>query len=336
MGLTDNSMVKIKSIELSQEQQNLLYEAANLFPAELHYSREAEAVDWTKSHVASWANLDQAQFDDVASSINDNDVTVVAGLELPNLPATPERYLPVHEADVTAVDVPQLCISALVGAAYGTAHVRGGRIIADIIPRTGFESKPDSAFGSQKMFDFHADSAVQPDTRADYFSMHCLRNVLRTPTLVSQIEPDSLSDEDIELLSQPVYTLRYANAADTKAMLQNAAIIQTNQNGALHYNYYGESKVLCERPDIDVRPYNDALVRFHDALNTNAVPVVLQPGDIAIVDNCSTLHARPPFSVSATSHAHGRWLRRVHIAAEPSMMRKVHGTGDRILHSTYV
>lgn len=329
-------MVKIKSIELRSEQRSLLSEAANLFPTELHHGREAEAVDWVESHVDSWANLDRAQFDDVVTGVDDNDVTVVTGLELPSLPSTPERYLPVHEADVTAIDVPQLCISALVGAAYGTAHVRGGRIIADIIPRTGFETKPDSAFGSQKMFDFHADSAVQPDTRADYFSMHCLRNALRTPTLVSQIEPGSLTDGDIELLSQPVYTLRYASADDTKALLRDTAIIQADASGALNYNYYGESKALCEHPGVDAARHNSALAHFHDALNRNAVPVVLEPGNIAMINNYSTLHARPPFSASAVPHAHSRWLRRVHIATKPSVMQKIRDTDNRILHSHYI
>lgn len=329
-------MVKIQSIELSSSQRDLLYEAASLFPEELQHGKEAEAVDWTELHVATWAESARTEFDDVVSDIRNSDVTVVTGLEQSGIPATPERYLPVHEADVTAIDVPQLCLAALVGAAYGTAHVRGGRIIADIIPRTGFEEKPDSAFGSQKMFDFHADSAVQPDTRADYFSMHCLRNILRTPTLVSQIEPGNLSESDMELLSQPVYTLRYASPTDTKAVLQNTAIMHTDQNGIVSYNYYGESKALCENPDIDARQYNDALVRFHDVLNKNAMPIVLQPGDIAMINNYTTLHARPPFSSSAVPHAQSRWLRRIHIATEPSAVEKIHGVSDRILHSTYM
>jgi hypothetical protein len=328
--------MEIETIHLSEVQTSHLGDITAAFPDDLASGREADAVNWVEEQVHQWPDSARQSFDPIVSRVDTNGVVVIKGLELPTLPATPDRYLPVNKADVSHIDVPQLCVSALIGAAYGTGHVRGGRVIADVIPRAGFEKKPDSAFGSHEMFDFHVDGVVQPDTMPDKFALHCLRNKLRTPTLVSNIEGGNLSDKEFELLQHDVFTLRYSGPNDTIGMRTNTPIIDATSGNGLRYNYYGEAKATCEHPDVDTAMYIQALKSFHDALNKNAVPLVLEPGDIAIIDNARTPHARASFDASATPAAEGRWLRRIHIATQPETVEKILNSPDRILHSVYI
>jgi len=325
----------VTPIELSPQQIADLDEISADFPSELEFGHEAEAVDWAQATMKQPTPSLKELACKVIEASKIAGAVAIRGLQLDAIPATPKRYQPVVAADVSKYDIPQLYISSILGEPYGSSHVRGGRILADIIPREGFEGKQDSAFGSQKMFDFHTDGTIHDDIMPDYFSMNCLRNTLHTPTLISTVSQEDLTSEVFELLQHPIYTLHYVHPQDDFHK-RTASIIETKPDGQVNYNYYGDSKVTVDQKIVNPQPYIEALRNFHDALNENSEPVLLAPGDIAIINNHRVLHARPAFNSSRVDQSMGRWLRRVHIATQPSNMQTIRRTTDRILHSQYL
>lgn len=326
----------IQTIELSSDQINDIHKIAARFPSELEFGREAEAVDWVQGALESPTASLQELAEQVTEATKSTGAIAIRGFQLGDVPATPKRYKPVSEADISSNDIPQIYVSSIIGEPYGSSHVRGGRILTDIIPREGFEDKQDSAFGSRKMFDFHIDGIVHRDTTPDYFSMNCLRNSLRVPTLISEVSSSDLSDEAFELLQLPVYTLHYAHPRDDHHKFTRTPIIHPQSSGHLQYSYYGESKVTLDQSITEAQPYLDTLSEFHERLIDNAQPLVLSPGDIAVINNRRTPHARPAFNAACLDQSMGRWLRRIHIATHTSTTQAIQQTPDRILHSQYL
>lgn len=54
-----------------------------------------------------------------------------------------------------------------------------------------------------------------------------------------------------------------------------------------------------------------ALEKFYEVLDKKAVKIVMDPGDIIIIDNLATAHARAPYKPNYGSKH--RWMRRVNI-----------------------
>ena len=308
------------------------------FPDGLSSGKEGAAVNWINGRLDAEAQALTPQLSELSESFKSGiDAVHITGLpEAPYsiLPPTPDAYESVEDAIVHFFDLPHLALSGLAGAVYGTAHVRGGRIIADIFPKSKFETKKDSAFGSNQIFDFHADGVVQPDTTPDIFALHCLKNKEQVPTFFSTVSALDFNKDVYSTLTEPVYTIVYeiGNEVD---VINETPIIQEENNGRLRLNYYGAAKVLIDNPELDSEKYRAALHAFSDALQANTHSVTLQPGDMLFVDNKHALHGRRAFDEQAILPAERRWLRRVFIAQDPALVRQVKQSKDRILTSKY-
>ena len=259
---------------------------------------------------------------------------VVRGLELPlEMPDTPELYQPAESAEIFRFDFSQLVLSSIIGASFGTTHVRGGRILCDVFPKQGYETKSDSAFGSDHDFDFHVDGVVHPDTTPDVFSLHCLRNILNIPTLMSDIDFSKLSLNAQTFLTQNVFRIYYESISETSHSIVSP-IIRHPGSKQQTIHYYGKTKVGIDETADDKYKIQDALDEFDQHLQQRAVPVSLTPGEIMFVNNRNCVHGRPAFSPSDIPKEKQRWLKRLHTATRAPLVNRINEQGgDRILVS---
>ena len=328
----------IRQIELRDGELSFIESVVEDFPHEFGYGNESDAVDWVEDRMQSVTAPIPERLLEFRQSLSDGTVDGihVVGIELPTrLPPTPNSYNPIDQAEIYGFDLPQLALSALLGASFGAKHIRGGRIIADVFPKPGYEDKPDSAFGSERNFDFHVDDAVSPDTSPDYFSLHCIRNNDRVPTIVSTVAFDELSPSAQTALSQPAFRIYYEAISEGAHSLVTPIIENGGQpDQTLHF--YGSSKVSYNVAIKELPEFEEAIQEFRSHLDDNALPIVLDRGDMLFVNNNNVLHSRPPFSVSDTPQPTRRWLRRVHTASRDQLVKRVVGKGNRVLSSEYI
>ena len=319
-----------QKIHLETEDIKALQEITHAFPEELAERHEGEAVSWTA--LAATDILDGSRLDErLRTALEVGHYAVITGMLMPEeIPPTPVRYLPTEEAVVYDFDVPQLAVSSLVGECYATKHLRGSRILADIFPKDEYDEKADSAFGSNKPFDFHGDGALHPDTKPEYFSFRAVRHEERVPTVASWIEPGDINSDALGLLSEPVFSLHYESTNPSAHRVDNIAIMEQNENRLSRLNYYGRSKVTV--PVENPAPYLEALDAFERALRKNSLAINLRAGELLILDNKSAVHARQSFQ-PAKQPGNRRWMRRSYIAAEPAKIRAILQRPDRIIQS---
>lgn len=300
------------------------------FPPELTIGREGEAVAWV-SDVTREELKNSELAENISSILHLGRYAVVTGLEMPaTVPPTPEIYLPSENALIYDFDIPQLAISSLVGACYATEHLRGSRILADIFPKDTYGAKADSAFGSNQPFDFHGDGAIHPDTKPEYFSLRAVRNIEQVPTTISWVEPGDLSEEDLERLQEPVFTLHYESTDPEAHSIESVPVIESGTECFLRYNYFGRSKISLPR---DAFEHARALATFEAVLKKNSRPLMLAAGEVMILDNKAALHAREAFQ-PVTTQSQRRWMRRSYIAVDERKQAVIERTSSRILRSS--
>jgi L-asparagine oxygenase len=315
-------------IEIGRKETSIIRGITEDFPAEFAIGKEAEAIDWVANH-ARQELLDSDLTRSTIEALRLDRLVVISGLPFPmRLPDTPRRYKPSEEADLYDFDVSNIAIASLIGECYSTRHLRGARIVTDIFPKDEMDNKQDSAFGSRQPFDFHADGAVHPDTKPEYFSFQAIRNHEQAPTYVSYVEPADLSEESLLLLTQPVFNIFYEQNSKSAHRIMDVPVII--EGGELfQFNYYGASKVSV-RKGLDDR-YHQALREFDKALQANSQPVNLSAGELLVLDNKSTLHSRHAFSPHPDPRQR-RWIRRIHIATNKVKIDRI-ATQGRMLKS---
>jgi len=328
--------VFVNKVTLSPEQTAVYGKLFADFPEEYYVGHEARAVEWVGTKMAT-----AKEKTDLLNKLDCINFLMLSGLVdavhimadkswsyKHNIPATPQRYSPVEKADVHSFDLEHIAVASLVGTIYGTRGVRGGRLIADVFPKSGFEDKPNSAFGHNKPFAFHSDLATFPELRPDYFSLQCLRNFENVPTYISKVTLANLTPAAIDALQQPVF--RMANSATPGDKAGYVSPILVVKEGAVErINYRGLDMTTImptDNPDL----YVEALIEFDANLRRNQCEVDLDQGDILIVNNTNTVHYRPSFE-PYKNPALRRWLRRLHIATRPELVRRIEASPARVL-----
>lgn len=324
----------IATFRPSAEAEALFSEISEAFPTDLHLGKEAEAVSWVEDQMSvAGEPAGISQLLDLFSH-GAEVVRIVGGsVDSASLPPTPEAYLPPASADVWSFDIRHLALTSLIGFSYGSGHLRGGRIIADIFPKAQDAERQDTAFGSNKNFDFHADGAVHPDTMPECFSIHCLKNPTGVPTIVSTVRESDFEPSTYQVLRQPEFTIYYEGRRAGAHCLDNVSLLEDNPDGTLRLNYYGGDKVTSEIEDAD---HHSALLELAEALNRNAVPLALRPGEVVFIKNKQIVHSRPPFSTESMDDSSRRWLRRVFATTDAAMVNRITELGpQRVVHSVY-
>jgi Taurine catabolism dioxygenase TauD, TfdA family len=251
-------------------------------------------------------------------------------LLLRNLPVDPDR-LPLtptvlgsvqREATIPAATLALIALG--LGEVVAYREEKSGALVQDVVPVPGMESFQGNA-GSTKL-EMHVENAFHIN-RPDYVGLMCLRNdhdniaglhlscVRRALPLLSQ--------ETRDILHEP----RFVTAAP--GSFGGAGGITVPQ-GIL-----GGSR---EDPDIRIdfastEPLDpeakQAMADLGEAIVRARATIVLEPGDLAFVDNRLTLHGRTRFQPRYDGN--DRWLQRVFVHLDARRSRPLRGGDSNVI-----
>jgi alpha-ketoglutarate-dependent taurine dioxygenase len=213
-----------------------------------------------------------------------------------------------HPADLTAPSaVALLDAAARFGDAVGYAQEHGGRVVQNIYPLAESVGQQIST-SSDVPLAFHTETAFHPH-QSHYLLLLCLRGDTRAATTLCSVDAvvPRLSDHDVAVLHQP----RFRTGVDLSFgrgdgwMTAPAPVLGREADGTHTLNYDGELTV-----GLDAEA-GSALVALAEVIAAAATSVVLDRGDLLVLDNRRAVHGRSEFA--ARFDGTDRWLQRTFV-----------------------
>lgn len=260
---------------------------------------------------------------------------VVSGLPVDDaaLGPTPVGWSPAGRDTRT---VPQeaylmLCCS-LLGEVFGWQADRAGQLVHDVVPVEGKQQEQSGASSDVDLL-WHTEEAFHP-LRGDYVALLCLRNPDGTPTTVSTVAGPDLAAETLRTLTEPRWTVLPESAhepvapdpvrSDRERELYEQALAAAARmaepepvpllSGDPRLPYLRVDPAYMRLP-VPGDPEADRAFRaLAEVIERNLEPVVLAPGDLAVIDNARAVHGRRPFR--ARFDGRDRWLKRCNVTRD--------------------
>ena len=225
------------------------------------------------------------------------------------LPPTPPTPASPVDKDLST-ELVLLTVARRLGQPVGYVPEHGGRIVQNIVP-TSTEANLQTSTSSRSNLMFHTETAFHP-FRPRYLLLLCLRgDPSAHTTLVSVHElMDQLPDDVVEVMFEP----RFRTAIDASFLGD-----RTNELGPARALITGtrDEPTFIFDADLTVGTDSDAedvLVRVRDLIEEIKTSVVLEPGDLLVIDNNVAVHGRSPFT--ARFDGHDRWLQRSFVVSD--------------------
>lgn len=203
-----------------------------------------------------------------------------------------------------------LSIARLLGQPVGYAPEHGGRIVQDIVPVAATADQQISTSSSCDLM-FHTETAFHP-FRPRYLLLSCLRGDRRAATTLMSIHDilDQLDEPSIELLYQP----RFRLAVDTSFLdgrpgrLGDPVPVLSGTRAEPTFVFdadlmHGTDPEACAV----LETVTGIIARQHSS-------VVLESGDLLIVDNNLAVHGRT--SYRPRYDGRDRWLQRTFVVTD--------------------
>lgn len=251
------------------------------------------------------------------------DVLLVRGL-LPSGarpgPTPPASAAALDGADVQVAALLLLGVALLLGEPFAYRTLYRGQLVQNVVPVPGMEHT-QTGESSRGSLDWHVEDGFSPD-RCDYFGLLCLTGDSEAATEHASARDLRLSDEDRDVLRAP----RFEMLPDSAHVLAEVRPVRTAVlTGPRHV------EELCFdahylRPAGDDAEAAAALVRLRSELDRVRASVVLDRGDLLLLDNRRIAHARSPFR--ARHDGSDRWLLRTMICSSLPRYRRL---GTRVI-----
>ncbi len=241
--------------------------------------------------------------------------------------ATPTEWQESTASPSTArEDFLMMAVGAHLGDVLGWRTQQSGRLIHDIFPIQRHELE-QLGTGSAELLTLHTEDAFH-ELRGDYVALLCMRNPEGVATNLASLNDIRLTDKIRETLFRRLYTIRPDESHQRKTEIDGATaapnsfaqIEQLSRQPEMISVLFGDP----QSPYVRLDPYfmdppsdpeaKQALAELVSQLELHAKPIVLQPGDLLLVDNYRALHGRCSFT--ANYDGTDRWLRRVNIARD--------------------
>jgi hypothetical protein len=215
-------------------------------------------------------------------------------------------------------------IASLLGDAMSQAGVRDGRLIQDICPLQGDETT-QLASSSVGGLDYHCEDAYH-DYRPDWVLLMCLRNPDGVATTFARVA--DLPLDDWHEFRDVLFEKRFPISPDSSHSNSDNTRFVAILSGDPESPYVRVDPAFMPRVIENDPTAEKALGMVIDALDRGLHDVVLQPGDILIIDNLRTVHGRKPFKPRYDGT--DRWLRALSVTAD---LRRSAGRRDgRAMH----
>ena len=205
-----------------------------------------------------------------------------------------------------------LAAARLLGHPIGYAPEHGGRLVQDIVPVKGAEHLQVSTSSSNDLM-FHTETAFHPH-RPRHLLLLCLRGEPGAATTLLSVRGliEGLEESVIEILNEP----RFATAVDLSFLDGRRSVL-----GEAHRILGGSREDPTLLFDADLTVGLDpgavrAVTAVNERISTAHRSLVLERGDLLVVDNARAVHGRS--SYQARFDGTDRWLLRAFTVADLS------------------
>lgn len=232
----------------------------------------------------------------------------------PTHPLAPPRLL--NDAEL-------LCgfYMALLGEPFGFASQQSGNLFNHIIAVKESEAVSNSSAGSRFHFDFHTEDAFH-SYPPDYLGLFCVRNHECAITSLAEIPLDLINDRDRQLLMTcPIAMQPNAMHVDGGATAQYHHSVL---DGNIDQPYIRLNLNTLSLPDISDINLREALRRLVEIIRNSYTSVVLESGDMLIINNRLSLHRRDRYE--PRYDAMSRWLIRAVVQSDIRRTRSLRAT----------
>lgn len=245
-------------------------------------------------------------------------VQIIDGIDIGEIPPTPTSIDSVPSMHVAEASL--LNNAREFGFPIGYSQEQNGKVIQNVFPIRKTES--DQISSSSKVdLELHTETAFHP-YKPDYVMLLCLRGDDSAATTYACLE-DILGNIDPEI----AYELTKEQFVTTidKSFRMNGepdaevktAILQNGEDGFIKLNY--DSSVMSGLNPLA----NKALSELKLIISENIKEFTLKPGQLAIIDNGSTVHGRKHFVPRYDGT--DRWLMRCMVVKNLPPARFVDG-----------
>jgi Fe(II)/alpha-ketoglutarate-dependent arginine beta-hydroxylase len=220
-----------------------------------------------------------------------------------------------------------LLFATLLGEPFGWKTQQNGRLIHEVFPIKADESA-QLGTSSNVVLTWHTEDAFH-SFRPDYVLLFGIRNEGRVPTSVGCLDVSTLGAELLDLLFSERFIIKpdnshlpkYNTIQSPEAKAAHEGIIKMNEMAPPIAVLFGDRKAPYLRldpffmetgaEDSIARRALDAIVASIDA---SMQEVVLEAGDILVIDNYKVVHGRQPFK--ANYDGRDRWLKRINVTRD--------------------
>lgn len=247
-------------------------------------------------------------------------------IDIGDIPPTPSSPKEETSKDLHSEFV-LLSIARCLGQPIGYRPEHNGSLVQNIVPVRGTEGRQIST-SSRVELQFHTETAFHP-YRPRYLLLLCLRGDPQAGTLVASVYDiiERLSSKEVEVLRQP----RFRTAVDESFLNGLASDLGVAQpilfGSELDLTFLYDADLMV---GIDIAA-QDVLERVAIAVRETSRSVILDAGDLLVVDNNVAVHGRTPFV--ARFDGTDRWIQRTFVVSDLSPSAS--DRAGRIITSTF-
>lgn len=244
--------------------------------------------------------------DDLRADPGPAGAVLLTGVPTGHLPTTPE--LPTSPTGKGVLsELVLLTVGRALGEPVGYRPEHGGATVQNLLPVRGTEATQTSTSSAVDL-EFHTETAFHPH-RPHYLLLTCLRSDAAASTYLCSVREvlGHLTARERAVLGEPRFRTRvdesFGGTADTPPTPPMAVL---SGDPAAPTLLFDADLMDGTDPEADA-----ALRRLAEVAHARRLAVVLQPGDLLVVDNHACIHGRSSFA--ARYDGTDRWLQRAFV-----------------------
>jgi L-asparagine oxygenase len=273
-----------------------------------HWEVNTEAfVLEAKDHAAAIDTITRERIAHFVAHSDPSGALLLRGLPTGTVPATPPTPIADTTKDYTS-ERTLLAVASLLGEPVGYLPELGGRIVQNLLPVKSNATRQTSTSSNVTLM-WHTETAFHP-FKPRYLVLFCLRGEPAAQTLLCSIDAivDGLTPATIALLREPRFRISpdesFLGEGSVRTLGEPLPVLR-GEHDELEFTFDAELMVGID---------DEANAALHDIsalIDRGNVGVVLEPGDMLIIDNHRAVHGRSSFA--ARFDGTDRWLQRAFV-----------------------